>query len=453
MLFGWRNCSSLSRVFLIALLLAAPCANAQQRPPASEMQLSRIEFSGLQSVSLEQAIATSGLKIGQRVDVELLDTVAQRLLDSGLFTNLSYRLRASGNQATVIFKVEEPKGRGGVPVVFDNFIWFTDEELKQAVRREVPSFDGTAPESSSVTGAIARALQQLLQERKIQGQVDYTPSADPAGGNAKHVFSVKGTQIKICGVRFPGATSVQESELIKHAKPLMGSEYSQEFVSAFADANLIPVYRERGHLRAGFSLPSAKPEADSGASCGKGGVVAAVTLPVNEGLSYLWDKAEWTGNESFTPAELEASLAMKSGAVANGLKIDAGMSAVEKVYGKRGFLTARLVHEPVFDDANRRVTYRFSITEGPQYRMGALTITGVSEAEASRLKEKWKLREGDVYDASYLDEFMKKETKELLERAFREGRMRPGFKPPKIGGSIRPNRRTLIVDVVIKFSD
>ena len=41
--------------------------------------------------------------------------------------------------------------------------------------------------------------------------------------------------------------------------------------------------------------------------------------------------------------------------------------------------------------------------------MGMLTITGLSESTINRLKGKWKLQPGDVYDASYLTEFMKKE--------------------------------------------
>jgi outer membrane protein assembly factor BamA len=445
MIFGGRNCFALSNLFLIALLISAPCAYGQQQPPAKTMRLSSIEVSGLRLVKKEQAIAVSGLQVGEVISVEMLDAAAQRLVNSGLFTNLSYRLRGSSDKAIVTFEVEEPKG-GGVPVVFDNFVWFDDVELISAVRREVPSFDGTAPESSTIIGGITRALQQLLQERKIQGTVEYTPSASLSGGNAKHVFSVKGANVKICAVHFTGTANVQESELVKNSKPLMGSEYSQEFVSAFAVANLIPVYRERGHLRASFSVPSARLGMDGSESC-KDEVV--ITLPVNEGVAYSWDKAEWSGNDSYTAQELESALAMKSGELANGLKIDAGVRAIQKTYGKKGFLRAWARAEPVFDDANRRVAYRLSITEGPQFRMGTLKITGLSETDTLSLKHRWKLREmKDVYDNSYLEEFNKKEVKDVLEAAFREGRISPGSKL-RVDNSTNPNTQSLTVDVQI----
>lgn len=432
-------------VFLITLLMFAPCAFSQQ-PPAKTIRLSNIEVSGLQRITKEQAIAASGLQIGQEIDIAMLDAAAQKLVNSGLFANISYRLRGTADKAIVTFEVEEPKGRG-LPVVFDNFVWFTEGEIIDAVRRELPTFDGTALESSTVLGSITRALQQLLKERKIQGQVEYTPSADLSGGNAKHVFSVKGANTKICAVRFPGTANVPESELVKQSKPLMGGEYSQEFVSAFAVANLIPVYRERGHLLAIFSQPTARLGMEGNESC-KDGVV--ITLPVSEGIAYNWDKAEWSGNDSYTIQELEAALAMKAGELANGLKIDAGMRAVEKIYGRRGFLHARTKTEPTFDDVNKRVAYRVSINEGPQFRMGVLKITGINDDVILNLRHRWKLREGDVYDNSYLEEFSKKDARDVLDSALREGKIPPGSRL-KMNSNVNLNAQSLTVEVELNF--
>ncbi len=445
-IFGALSCLAPPCVFLMALLMFAPCAYAQKQVPAKTIRLSSVEVSGLQRITKEQTITASGLQVGQTIDVEMLDAAAQRLVSSGLFTNISYRLRGTTDKAIVTFEVEEPKGKG-LPVVFDNFVWFTEGEIIDAVRRELPTFDGTALESSTVLGGITRALEQLLKERKIQGEVEYTPSADLSGGNAKHVFSVKGTNVKICAVRFPGTASVQESELAKHSKPLMASEYSQEFVSAFAFANLIPVYRERGHLRASFKQPSAKLGMEASESC-KDEIV--VTLPVDEGSAYSWDKAEWSGNDSYTAQELESALAMKPGELANGLKIDDGVRAVQKIHGKKGYLRARAKAEPIFDDANRRVAYRFSITEGPQFRMGTLKITGIHDDVALNLKHRWKLRGGGVYDDSYLEEFTKKDVSEVLDSAMREGKIRPGSRL-KIDNSVNLNNQALTVDVQLNF--
>lgn len=427
-----------SLLFLVAVIAHAPCAHAQQTSSSKSGRLAKIEFKGLERLKEEQAIAASGLKIGQMIDATTLDAASQSLIDSGLFKKLSTRYHVENGQATVTFTVEEAKA--GVPVVFDNFVWFSEEELQSAIRRDVPAFDGTAPESGTFTDQIARALERLLKEHNIQGQVQYNPSADLSGGNAKQIFSVTGVPLPLCSISFPGAGGIAESELVKNSKPLMANDYSREFVAEFARNNLIPLYQEKGHLRARFLTPSAKPE--NGKDC-KNGV--AVTIPVEEGLIYSWNKVDWEGNSALNSAELETALGMRAGAVANGVKFGEGLKAVRAAYGKHGYLGLRLQPAPDFDDANRRVSYRISITEGPQFRMGEFIVNGLSETEASRLKAKWKLQPGEAYDASYLKDFLTRATLEI------RASLSSGHKGIKT--EEKPDRQKLIVDVVITFKE
>jgi len=263
------------------------------------------------------------------------------------------------------------------------------------------------------------------------------PSADESGRNPKHIFSVRGVSIPVCALQFPGAASVTEKELVHNSKPVFETDYSQEFVSGFVAANLKPIYRRRGHLRASFAAPRASVE---GREQCKGGV--RVDVLVEEGLLYSWDHAEWTGNDALDAPELSAALGMKAGAVADGLKFDQGLSAVRKAYGRKGFLLASLKPTPEFDDAARRVAYRIDVREGAQFRMGALTISGLPEADADRLRGRWKLQPGNIYDASYLDEYLK----QIIPLM-----MKPGMKIPTVQTSVKPDRQKLTADVVVAF--
>jgi outer membrane protein assembly factor BamA len=181
-------------------------------------------------------------------------------------------------------------------------------------------------------------------------------------------------------------------------------------------------------------------------NCEGGGV--AVTLPVEEGAVYLWERAEWEGNEALTPEELSAALGMRANEIANALKVDKGVGAVRKAYGRKGYLSAMAVAAPVFDDAGRRVTFRFKVTEGPQYRMGALHIEGLGEQETNDLRVRWSLLAREVYDEGYLSEFVKKSVAEFVKDAARNGRP---LKPFKIESTVRPDREKLTVDVTLTF--
>ncbi|HEX8634805.1 MAG TPA: POTRA domain-containing protein [Pyrinomonadaceae bacterium] len=432
----------LSCAALLLLLWSPPGASAiyAQQTPAGQMRLEKIEVSGLERVTEAQVVEASGLEIGQQVDAAALDAAAERLLGTGLFTKLGYRYRTKGVGAVVTFEVVESKAERNIPVVFDNFVWFTDDELVRAVRDELPTFDGKAPESSGAVATITRALERQLRARKIAGRVDYMPSADMAGGNAKHIFSVKGVSVPICALQFPGASAIAEKELVDNSRPLLQADYSREFVEGFAEATLKPLYWQRGHLRASFKPPGATiATAAAGAGNCKDG--ASVSVPVEEGAAYSWEQAVWTGNAALTAAELDAALGMKTGEVADALKINKALREVREAYGRKGYIFLSLKPRQEFADETRRVTYGFEIKEGAQFRMGALTVKGLAAADANRLKEKWALRPGDVYNASYVDEFLKKN----LMSVARAGTMQ------QMETSAKPDRQKLTVDVTLDF--
>lgn len=411
---------------------------AQQAPPAGKMRLQKIEVTGLKRITEEELIERSGLETGQLVDVAALDAAAEQLLGTGLLTRLSYRYRTQGDAATVTFEVEEAKRESNIPVVFDNFVWFSEEELARAVKTQLPAFDGTAPETDGAVASITRALAQLLRERKIPAQVEYISSASQTGTEPKHIFSAGGVRVPICAVQYPGAAALAETELIGNSKPVMNADYSQEFMQGFADGTLKPLYRQRGHLRVSFKQPRATVAADTD-KC-KGG--ASVAVAVEEGPAYTWERAEWEGNAALTAAELDAAFGMKTGELADGLKIDKSLISVAKAYGRRGYLMLRLKPDTQFEDATRRVTYRINIKEGDQFRMGTLDIKGLSAADTNRLKAMWKLQPGDVYDAHYADEFMRMALPHI---------MRPGTRPPQLDFSVKPDRQKLTADVTINF--
>jgi outer membrane protein assembly factor BamA len=59
------------------------------------------------------------------------------------------------------------------------------------------------------------------------------------------------------------------------------------------------------------------------------------------------------------------------------------------------------------DDAARRLVLDVKVEEGPQFRLGELTITGLSDQDADALRKKWTLETGDIYDESFVQQFRK----------------------------------------------
>lgn len=429
-------------VRMFAILVMATATFAQQN-----FTISKIEFEGLKRLSAAEITATTGLKAGDRFVLKSLDAAAQKLIDSGLFNKVSYRTRSAKQQMTITFLVEEANVTSS-RVVFDNFIWFDDATLMGAIKRDLPSFSGTAPDNGDTTDRIVKALQRFLHENKIEATVSHMVSQETPGSSVQeHVFSVNGVLMPICTLHFPGSNNVPESKLISGAKDLKGNEYSRTFVTLFAANNLVSIYHAVGQLKATFAPPSAKPEAT--ANC-KSGV--EVTIPVDEGYVYKWDRADWTGNNALTAKDLNDMLPVHAGRPVNGVKLDHARQEIEKAYGRKGFLDARVMSQPEFDDQAQSVVYKMNVVEGSQFRMGRFIVKGFSEAETKEIESRWELKPGQVYDDGYSEEFTKEKLLEVLKNSFIQ-RQTQGKPAPDLKWDNKVDRQALTVDVSLELNN
>ena len=432
---------------LLAWLPTLVFALALQTAPQQNFKIAKIEFEGLNRLNADEILATTELKVGQQFELSALDAAAQHLVDSGFFKNVAYRTKPNRDQITITFVVEEAKV-GTSRVIFDNFIWYSDTELIAAVKRDVPSFSGSAPDNGDTVERITKSLQRFLHENQIEATVSYMASQDSVGSSAQeHVFSVTGIPMPICTLHFPGAKNIPEAKLIESSKELFGNDYSHKFVSLFSTKTLFQLYREVGQLRAEFSPPLAKPEASG--TC-KSGV--DLTIPVDEGLIYKWNKAEWHGVTALSVSDLNTLLNMRTGEPANGVTLDKATKDIQKAYGRKGYLMVSVDSIPVFDDANQSVSFKMDVREGAQYRMGRFTTKGFSEAQDKVLHDRWSLKTGDVFDEQYSMEFSQKQINELLRTMYLE-RRGVGKPAPNLKWDRHLNRSDLTVDVTLELTN
>lgn len=363
-------------------------------------RLGKVSFVGLKRIDEKQVAAATGLQPGQSVNIEGVKAAAGRLMGTGFFAKVLYRYRSNADVLDVTFEVEEVRT---VPCVFDNFVWFSQQEILDEIKVELNSFDGSLPESGTSILVVRKVLERMLQDKKIAGQVDYLFSEGSLSkARPEHIFSIKDPGPKVCSLHLVGVKGVLEAELRSVTKPLLESDYSYIYSREFAPSNFNPIYRKHGFLRAAFRDPQA--ELDSGGKC-KNGV--KLTLTIDEGLAYNWEQSEWSNNQVLSSSELISLLGMKAGELANGEKMDEGLKAILKAYGRRGYIAVRFKPRPEFDDASRKVTFKFAVEEGPQFRMGELTLLNISDADARKFREAWKVKTGDVYDDGYLVDFLK----------------------------------------------
>jgi outer membrane protein assembly factor BamA len=396
------------RGFLISLLLTALTATATAHPRQTPgvLKLGAVNVVGAKRYTSEDVTKAAGLTVGQPITIEALTQAADRLGQSGLFKTLAFRYVTKGDVLSVTFEFEEADPT--LTVTFDNFVWFTDAEVRAAVRDAVPAFDGVVPPGEGLPDVISGALQALLTRRRIPGRIHFSPQADYVKGNVLgYVFSVRDPAPQVCALRIEGATAIPEEQLVQ-AVSMAGKDFSRIYADSSAKGTLRDRYRQLGYWAAEFA--PANVAVDAGCS----GVT--VTLKVTEGVQYAWDHPDWSGNAVLTADQLTTLMTLKAGETASMLKIEEGLRAVKRAYGKKGYIAAGASYSSRLDAASRKAVFHIHVTEGPQFRFGNVEFAGFSDADGVALKKKWQLASGDVFDDSYPTTFFTEVLRPALQR-------------------------------------
>jgi len=114
----------------------APLVTAQTAGNGTA-ELLEVRSAGQKKLTEGQIAALTGLQTGTQVGREELQKAADKLVASGLFATVKYDFKTRTEGLTLDFHVtESPR----VPAYYDNFPWFGDSELNDAIRAQLPFF-------------------------------------------------------------------------------------------------------------------------------------------------------------------------------------------------------------------------------------------------------------------------------------------------------------------------
>lgn len=349
----------------------------------------------------DQVIAASGLKAGDVVTAGQIQDATNRLAALGIFSMVNFRYTTAGNAINLEFQVEEAPT---YPIVFDNFPWFTSEEIGDAIRKQVGLFTGEAPDGGTIVDSMTDVIEDLLDSKHIKGAVTHQLLTAALGDETVMQFHVDGPALRVQALQFGDALAMSSEPLKDRISDIKGQPYSVFGAEVFDLEQVRPLYSAKGQLRAKIGPPQAHLVSDLYDP--KENAVE-LSIPIVPGPVYSWKGASWQGNTALPSADLDAALALKPGDVADGMKIESQWQKIEEEYGKRGYIDMKLEAQPQFDDAAHQVSYRVKISEGAQYRMGQMVITGLSLEGEKRLREAWQIAAGEVFDNGYYELHMR----------------------------------------------
>ncbi|MBZ5656040.1 MAG: hypothetical protein LAO56_12280 [Acidobacteriia bacterium] len=410
-------------VVIVALLVSAAASqtaagsgkrSAQKSPGNSKTsstaadKLIAVKVTGTERYTEKEILPASGLQLGQSVGEGDFKEAARLLGDTGLFSDVVYSYSYSGAGTKLELQLTDVEASKLVPAHFENLVWFTDAELLSELQKRVPLFKGLVPVAGTLPDRISDALQALLGERLLPGHMDYLRESKQEGGDLTGIaYRVTDVDILIQGCEFPGASLEQTALLTAAARKLIGAVYSRSSLAVVAPIDLLPVYLQRGYLKASFGASSARVVKDllSGEQ-GPTEVQVDAVLPVTPGKVYATSDVVWKGNSAVKIEEMQGLIHMPAGEPANAVRLMSDLENVHKLYRSHGYMAARVTPGAAIDDEKSAVHYDLIISEGDQYKMGELEIVGLDTQAKSHLENAWTLREGEPYNADYAKKFL-----------------------------------------------
>ena len=427
---------------VISLLFTGVAVRAQAPAPnpAPSSSIASIKVLGSKKFPEDQIVAASGLKVGDVVTAAQIQDATDRLTALGTFSIVTFRYTAKGDAIDLTFQVQEAPT---YPILFDNFPWFSDAEIGDAIRKQVGLFTGESADGGTIVDQITAVMESMIDARKIKGDVQHQLLSAPVGDGMVMQFRLEGTPLRVQSVQFGEPLAANSEGLRDRVPDIKGQPYSLFATQVFENEHVRPLYAAKGYLRAQIGPPQTQliPDVNDPKE-----TAVALTVPVTPGPVYSVERLSLQGNRLVDSSSLTALLDVKPGDVADGMKIEAMWQNIESYYGQHGYLDMKLTAEPQFDDAAHRVSYVAKINEGAQYRMGEMVITGLSLDAEKRLRQAWQILPGQIFDDRYYEIHVK-----MLAKPNRDifGDLPVHYN--ELGHLLRPDTNRHVVDVLLDF--
>ncbi|MDR1211294.1 MAG: outer membrane protein assembly factor BamA [Spirochaetaceae bacterium] len=209
-------------------------------------------------------------------------------------------------------------------------------------------------------------------------------------------YITEGRRVTISGFRFEGnaifSDRVLRGELSLKRKGLFNDGAFQEAKLIADRAALVQYYRDRGYLDAELIDAVQDIQTDD-----KGNNTMVITFRLFEGRMYTFTGIEFSGNEIFPTAQLEALVFSQPGKIANARQIESDLQRVADLYYENGYIFNTINRDEERNSETGTVSYTVSIIERGRAYIENIIVRGNKKTRDEVILREIPLEEGDVF--------------------------------------------------------
>ena len=395
----------MSRLSFAAVVLLAASV-----PACAQYSIDKVVFRGGAPYTDTELLSASGLQPGQMLAHDSLAQAAQHLLDTGLFDDAEVSLSGTGNARTVLFALKPTPLAKLLPASFENFVWFTPEELTTAIHAHVPLYRGAFSDAGNFPDVVQSALQQILAEKGVTATISHS-IVEPSNNHPVRVvdFLIDKPSVRIAMVHLsltapPGAAASLAPGLQQAVARTKGALYNEGLSGiTIEELLLLPV------LSAGY-ITARLADVHREVAPTERGIGVTYTARIETGEVYKVANFTWEATPVYSATDFARDQELHSGDLANYTALSKTEFHVLGAYRAQGYLDAYIAALPKLDDATHTVGYAMHVVPGEQYRLKSVTPLNLSPEAQKEFDSGWHMKAGDLYNEHYVQTFINNNT-------------------------------------------
>jgi len=205
----------------------------------------------------------------------------------------------------------------------------------------------------------------------------------------------------VAAINFVGATAFTEKKLRKDIATKPGQSLNEATLEQDRQ-KILDDYANKG-----YSQTDVKYQTDINEQTG----AATVTFTINEGTKTVVKSVRFEGNTVFTAKVLKKvvktqpanvlSFLTKTGRVSND-QLDQDVTSLREYYQNHGYEDVTVEQPRIEPAGNGKVSLVYAITEGPQYHVGTVGITGVQVYTTAQIQGRLKTKSDNAFSPQNL---------------------------------------------------
>ena len=395
-----------------ALLLLAPFALAAH----AQYSIASVTYKHPGPYTTPELAAASGLEAGQLLNQNSLGNAAQRLLNTGLFSDATIDYTGTGMRRGLVVDLKPIPLDKLLPASFENFVWFTPEELTAGIRAHVPLYRGVASDAGTLPDDIQSALQQTLAAKGITATLSHE-IIEPTNIHPYLTvnFKVDSPRIVLANVNITGIPDALKPDTAQALQHLEGARYNEGLTGVTVeDVVLIPIH-SAGYLNAKLQ------DVQRSLTPTSNGIAVTYTATLVPGDAYKVSTITWAPTPTYSAADFARDTKLHPGDPASASAVGQTEAAISRAYLLQGYMDVYVLPHPVLDAATHSASYTFTAIPGDVYRLHTVNVTGLPPQSRALFDADWQMKPGDPYSDLGVNAYLIKHVAQPLFRQYNAG--------------------------------